>query len=354
MEIFTSGEVKPAFDVMVLMGLPEKRRTKADVGIEIEVEGNKFPKTEGYEGTHHPVKLTGVPGWSYVHDGSLRGEDNAEYVLTNPIKFKDVPKKIDELFEALNKYGSVIQDSKRTSVHIHLNVQNFHLNRLAAFLGLYFCFEEILTEWAGDHRVGNLFCLRAKDAPAIVSKAKEFIKTEASVRISENLHYSGINIHALAKHGSIEVRTLRGTSNPQTIVEWVSILQRLYEVSERYEDPRRVVDGFSGMGALEFFYDILGDVAPIVRRDVDWTDEMIRDSLYEGIRFAQDVCYCRDWSEYKAIELKPDPFRRTARTVAKSISASMPGQSNEYTITLAPPVAQPLQEDSEDFDFDFD
>lgn len=338
MEVFVNkADAKPAFDVMTLMNIPDKKRVKGEVGIEIEVEGNKFPKPDGYAGTHHPVKLPGATGWSYVHDGSLRGDDNAEYLLTAPVSFADVPKKVDGLFSLLDKYGSVIKDSNRTSVHVHLNVQGFHLNRLTAFMGLYFCFEEILTEWCGDHRVGNLFCLRAKDAPAIVSRAKAFIQSDGKERISDNLHYSGLNIHALSKHGSIEVRTLRGVTDPTTIVEWVSILQRLYEVSETYEDPRSAVEGFSGVGALEFFYQILGDRAPIIRRDVDWTDEQIRDSMYEGIRFAQDLCYCRDWGDYKKLILKPDPFKRSVKSVARSIESI--GLSNPF---LSPTQPQPM------------
>ena len=116
---------------------------KGDVGIEIEMEGNKFFKDN--------TTLNEI-GWSYHKDGSLRGHDNAEYVLTSPIKFSDVPDSVNKLWKIINDFGTKLDDSNRTSVHVHLNCQQFHVNRLASFAALYFCFEEILTEYCGGYR----------------------------------------------------------------------------------------------------------------------------------------------------------------------------------------------------------
>jgi acyl carrier protein phosphodiesterase len=85
---------------------------------------------------------------------------------------------------------------------------------------------------------------------------------------------------------------------------------------------------FSGEGPLAFFEDILGDSVPVIRRDVPWDDERIRESLYEGMRLAQDICYVRDWSEYKPKEFTPDPFGRDARKMARRVSSP---QLSDYT-----------------------
>ena len=165
-----------------------------DVGLEIEVEGNKFKK----EYIPKP--------WMYTHDGSLRGEDCAEYLLRNPISFNEVPEACYKLWEMMENYGSVLDDSNRTSVHVHLNFGREYKNRVCCFVSLFFIVEEILMEWCGDHRVGNLFCLRGKDAPAIVSKIKEFLTDDNLNSLPTGLHYANLNIHALQKMGSIEVR----------------------------------------------------------------------------------------------------------------------------------------------------
>lgn len=311
-------KVQPGFNMQVVMN---RKATKGAVGIEVELEGNKFPKVPGYELTHTPVKMPGMPYWSYVHDGSLRGQDNAEYVLTKPIEFKDVPAAMEQLFTALKEYGSVMDDSNRTSVHIHLNCQEFHLNRLTSFMALWYTVEELMTAWCGEHRVGNLFCLRAMDAPAIIAQLRKFIKNDGQSQLSEHLHYAGLNAHALTKFGSLEVRTLRGCSDPQTIIDWVSMLERLYTLSGEYEDPRDICGMFSSEGPLAFFEKIFGDKVPLLRDAIGYSDDQIRDAMYTGVRLAQDLCYCRDWGAFKAVKLKPDPFSRDLKKVAKKLQA---------------------------------
>ncbi len=318
------------------------RPTRGDVGLEIEVEAsNPLLKDNG--------EL--APWWGYHHDGSLRGNDNAEYVLLKPIAFDKVPEALSFLWGKFDKYKSKLDDSNRTSVHVHLNCQQFHLNRLTAFCALYFCFEEVLTEWCGDHRVGNLFCLRAKDAPAIVSQMKRFIRAEGQAELRDGLHYSGFNVQALQKFGSVEIRTLRGVKDPVIIQQWVNILQRLYKLSEEFTDPRDVCSAFSQGGPLAFFDNMLGEMGSVVRDGVPFNDDRIISSMYEGIRMAQDLCYCRDWDLFKAVDIKDDPFGRDPRKIVKSLvqtaqgsvmSQQMtPSQYQEFLVNMATSSGSP-------------
>jgi hypothetical protein len=297
---------KPGFNVGVILG--SKTPQKGKVGIEIELEGKNFLYHENVP-----------PPWVYKEDGSLRGEESAEYVLKNPIEFNEVEKVLKTLFDKLAEKKAKFDDSNRTSIHVHLNCQEFYLNRLAAFMGLWFCLEEILTQWCGEHRVGNLFCLRSRDATAIISQLRKFLKSDGKFELSDNLHYAGLNANALRKFGSLEIRTMRGVSDPDVIKDWVEILQRLYEYSAEFNDPRNVCSLFSGHGPLQYFYEVLGDKASCVRAGVNWTDEEIRASMYRGIRLAQDICYCRDWDLYRPQSLKPDPFKRDMKKVAKKV-----------------------------------
>lgn len=307
---------------------------KGEVGVEVEVEGNKFPKPPNAAGSHHKVAMPNWKYWSYCHDGSLRGQDNAEYVLTKPVMFSEVNDAIDELFANLNAYGSVLDESNRTSVHVHLNFQEFFLNRLATFCGLWFCFEEILTQWCGDHRVGNLFCLRGKDAPAITTLIKEFIKRDGAYDIRDNFHYSGLNVNALQKFGSIEIRTMRGATDPEIIKAWLRILERFYKASGDYNDPRNMVDQFSALGPVEFFHTFLGPDAFRIIQDLSLTQEDIYSSMLEGIRLAQDICYCRPWEDFNPVVLKPDPFGRDKKKVTASL--------NNYVVNMMPTLSQAM------------
>lgn len=303
---------RPSFPIGIVVNRMGKQ---GQVGIEIEVEGKRLPMPD----------TTPLP-WYYKHDGSLRGEENAEYILSEPIPFSEVPEALAKLWKVFKSKKSRLDDSNRTSVHVHLNCQTFHMNRLTALIALYFIAEEILTQYCGEYRIGNMFCLRAKDATAIVSHIRGFIRTDGQYRLNDGLHYSGLNTQALQKFGSLEIRTLRGCSDPKIIEEWVSILECLYNKSAEFKDPRDVCGLFSCNGPIAFFYEIFGDSALILKSSTGWSDEKISESLLEGIRHAQDLCYCRDWAEYREYDLKPDPFCRDMRVIMNKIIKESGGE----------------------------
>lgn len=301
-------EIAKGLPVYYLLG-EDKKVQNGDIGIEIEVEGNKFQK-----------KTIPAP-WIYTKDGSLRGIDNAEYVLSKPIKFERVPEALKVLWGMFDSYGSVLDESNRTSVHVHLNVQQFHLNRLCSFFALYFLVEELLTAWCGDHRIGNLFCLRAKDAPAIISEIKAMLRSE-KIYFNDGMHYGGLNAGALNKFGSVEIRSLRGVNDPKIIEDWISVLERIYNLSAEFPDPRAIPEGFSGNGPIAYAQNLLGDKYHTIVDNIGYSQNEIMEALYDGIRLTQDLCYCRDWSLYQPVTVKGDPFGRTPAKVKKSLATA--------------------------------
>lgn len=333
------GAMDESFSLGATLG---KTPVKGTVGIEIEIEGNKLPHEN----------MTPAP-WVYHNDQSLRGEDTGEYVLGKPIEFDKVNKALSTLWGTFNKMGSRLDDSNRTSVHIHLNVQPFFLNRLTSFMALYFTVEEVLTEWCGEHRVGNLFCLRAKDAPAIISQIRRFIRMNMEAPLKEHLHYSAMNANAIMKFGSLEFRTLRGVSDPNIIEEWIGILKRLYDLSADYKDPRDICGLFSGVGPLDFFEEVLGPKAYVIRNGISFSSEQLTDSMFEGIRLAQELCYARDWSVFKGVELKPDPFKRDPKKIIKKLmglSGGVVASSPQAVMEQA--MAEAVEDYEEEYDED--
>lgn len=312
------GEKSRGYPIEQLL---ELRPTQGDVGLEVEVEGNKFPKSGS----------SLIPRqWEYTHDGSLRGQDNAEYKLSGPIDFSEVPKAVNDLWAMFKSYGSVLDDSNRTSVHVHLNAQGFHLNRLCAFVSLYLMAEEILTEWCGEHRVGNLFCLRAIDAPYIVTALGDFFKQDGRYRFPQDFHYSGLNLHALAKFGSLEIRSLRGVQDPETLITWVRVLEHIYRRSADFKDPRLVIEDYSGSDPRDFFESVVGHDAHGILEAIGWEPEQVRAALLRGIRLAQTICYSRDWSLYEPVEFKRNPFNRRPKAASPTSLSTL----NMTTISL--------------------
>lgn len=274
-----------------------KRIKQGQVGLEIEVEGRGV-------WINSPVA-----GWTVHEDGSLRGEENCEYVFNKPYNFDSAKEKVAALYKQFEAQKTKLDNSNRTSVHVHLNVLSFHMNRITSLIALWFIHEDILTRWCGDHRTGNLFCLRAKDAPAIVEDFRRFIKNGTIPR--DNNHYAALNGDALRKFGSLEVRTMRGSAEPEPVIQWLDILQRLYDASANYPDPRTICEHFSMNGPANFFYELFGEnISRIIREGVNMTEEEMRDSLYEGVRFAQELCFCRNWATFNPVEVKVDVFGR--------------------------------------------
>lgn len=310
--VFTFRNEKPEQPDYTIAHTFGKRTKKGDVGIEVEVEGRRLPAAPS--------------DWVAHQDGSLRGEESSEYVFANPVSFNNVDEKIDVLWKAFKDNDTRLDESIRTSVHVHLNVGGFHLNRLTSLLALWFTFEDVLTNWCGDRRVGNLFCLRAKDAPQIVTSFKRFIESKGQWRIPENNHYAGCNGNAIQKFCSIEFRMLRGVTKPEPIKTWVRILRKMYELSADYPDPRVICEQFSLDGPIAFFNHVFGEEAGKIREDVRLGEDYYVNSLYEGIRFAQDLCYCRDWSRFNPKEVKEDPFGRIEEGIADPALTALQAQ----------------------------
>lgn len=324
-------ESRPGINVGLLL---QNRPTTKDVGIEIEVEGKNF--------IYHEE----VPNpWKYVEDHSLRGEENAEYVLKKPIGFSEVPKALDLLFGKLSEKGATFDDSNRTSVHVHLNCQKFYLNNLASFFAAWYAVEEVLTEWCGEYRVGNLFCLRAVDASALVTYAKKFLSSDGAYPFSEMLRYGALNPFALHKYGSLEVRTLQGCHEAKPIADWVAMLARLHNQATEFKNPTDIIDLFSSGGPISFFKKLLGDMAEVAQAGSGMDNERLAEAMFRGIRFAQQIAYCRDWSAYKPFEVKPCPFGRdTRKLVTKILAQETPSfePEPEYDLGVGVPVGSPL------------
>lgn len=326
---FVKENNSPSYPLGVTVGVDG---TEGEVGLELEFEGKNLPKgpvpDTGY--ANHPNECP--DGWEFELDGSLRGGENAEYVLSSPIPFSEVGLALDSLWAVFEKKGSIFDDSNRTSVHVHLNCQNFYLNRLTSFAGLYFCFEDLLTNWSGEYREGNMFCLRVRDASAIAARLRDFIKSDGQTELSEqHLHYAGFNTSALFKYGSVEIRSLRGCSDKKVILDWVEMLQRLYEYSDILKDPRMVCQMFSGSGGGQNFLTLIfGPKAETLRKGLTVDVQTQNKLILDGVRKAQDICYCRDWSKYKQAKLDPDPFGRQLHVIASKLKGAGPSTLPPY------------------------
>jgi hypothetical protein len=103
---------------------------------------------------------------------------------------------------------------------------------------------------------------------------------------------------------------MRGVKDPEVIQTWVDILRRIYDMSDAYEDPRAVCEMFSGGGSERFLRYVLGNNTDRVVQECGMSADEINNSVRQGIRMAQRLCYCRDWSSFKPSKTVADPFGR--------------------------------------------
>jgi len=264
--------------------LPRHCLSDKSIGVEIEVEGRNLP--------HNLLH------WREDYDGSLRGE-NVEYVLRKPMDLTGVKAALKELQQAYVDNGSVIDDSVRAGVHVHINVQDLSVVEMYTFLTSYLVMENLLVKFCGKHREGNLFCLRTQDAEYSLEMYRQSIEKDDIWSLdTENLRYGSLNPTSLFKYGTLEFRAMRSTKHFGLVSRWVSMLLHLREKSKEYKSPIHVIESFSEGGERAFLSNLMGRHSERLGRYKGFSR-----LLREGVRKAQDVAYSTlDWEKLNQIE----------------------------------------------------
>lgn len=253
-----------------------------EVGIEIECEGKNLP------GQNHLEKF-----WVTHADGSLRGE-SIEYVMNGPVPRKDVIPALTYLEDLFKENKTKIKDSYRTSVHVHINMQSVSICQTYNTVLLYGIVEDILTEYAGSSRVGNLFCLRMSDAEFMLHELRQGAVSDRYDHLNNNtLRYAGCNVKSLFDHNSLEFRAFRGTSDMKLIAEWVDIILQIKDAALTYENPSLMLQNFSNLGPEGFLKKNFNpSLCKLIMSFNKWQDR-----IFAGVRLVQDVAYANDWAK---------------------------------------------------------
>lgn len=258
--------------------------TKGAVGIEVEMEGRHINRNIG-------------GFWNVEDDGSLGGPESAEYVLRKPLSLSNAKKALQELTEALK--GSELLPSVRAGVHVHLNVQEYTLTQVANLVTLYLVVEDLLLEVCGEGRQSNLFCLKGCEAEYMVQKAIQlFQHGEVGHVNDDNIRYSGLNLAAIPKFGSVEFRAFRTPKDIMEIMPWVRTIHHLGTLAkDRYDNPIDVLTGYSEFDAGLFVNDVLPEYAAQLKELPNWEERLKR-----GMRSAQDLAYSQAWGVKRTVD----------------------------------------------------
>lgn len=203
----------------VIDKLPHLELKEGTFGIEIEVEGAA-------------LNIPRNPYWKVDHDGSLRANPECvEYVLRQPLKYDDSILALEYLNQQHEANGSVLNWSYRCSAHVHVNVQAEEVLTVLRLAYIYYIFENLLVKWSGNEREGNRFCLRLQDSYEI-SQTIANVFSEPFEHIDENrIRYAALNFASLRKYGSVEFRSLSGTTDKARIEKWLKMLLAILQAA---------------------------------------------------------------------------------------------------------------------------
>lgn len=259
---------------------------EGEVGIEIEVEG---------ENIHPPMNKY----WRGEHDGSLRG-NCLEYVLRHPVSRDEVNDTLCTLQRLWTENNTVIKESNRAGVHVHINVQEESLNTLGAFICLYYSFESLLMKFCGKEREGNLFCLRVKDAENVIDTLLSILRQKYLRGLrTDKIRYASLNLKAIAQYGSLEFRGMRSTSDLSLIELWAKLLLCIKDAAKRYGKPAEIPYQLSSMGAEGLIRDVFGEYADLFLGMHDYEQ-----LIFEDTRRVQQVSFSPEWQKYEDYAIK--------------------------------------------------
>lgn len=274
-------------------------------GIEVELEGKNF--------VNPPESVTEY--WGMHKDGSLRvkapGDTAIEYVTNQPYPIHHIERAITALFNYLTAPNVVVYDSYRTSIHIHVNFAMETFRTIYNFMTLSLILDELLVSQNGEHRIGNNFCLRAKDALGQLQSLITSIDNGNNFfDVPPNDRYSSINFASLMKFGSIEFRSLECTTHEGRLLHWIGTLAQMKKHSKTYTNPVGIIQQFSMLGPKNFLNTVLGPYASKYA-----SVSGMEDMLFNGMRIAQDLAFCSEWNEITQEEIDAKEAARAKKEV---------------------------------------
>ena len=252
---------------------------KGDVGIEIEMEGEFLPTANS-------------GSWHAKTDGSLRA-GGIEYVTRGPINKEDIEYVLGLLWSQFKKAGAVLKPSDRCGVHIHLNCQNYTFEEIWRIATLSLMLEDILLEFCGEARNGNLFCLNTRDGSGLLLQLVQ--DREAGGRFETlnspgHFKYAFLNFSVLPMYGSLEYRSLQTEKDYDNILTWTEMILAIKDYALSHDSLPHIISNISMHGIDNFLLDIFGKKNAKILRE---TNPHYTHIILENIRRIQILAYSK-------------------------------------------------------------
>lgn len=214
-------------------------------GVEIEAEGVNDGAEWLYEQTL----------WRGVGDGSLRN-NGMEFVFHGPLS----PDKAVQALRLFAERGGKYDYSKRTSVHVHVNVRDISSPALLRFLVLYLIFERVLYARFGAERYASNFCVPAHTNEALLNLLAQLDHGRVvhqlmrSTAVRTDYKYGGVNLSSLPRFGTVEFRFCRGTHEYEELLLLLKTLTAMRQYAVTNTKLARYIDDASDGNTTGLLY----------------------------------------------------------------------------------------------------
>jgi hypothetical protein len=183
-------------------------------GVEIELENVRPSSINQLHDAYPEVSKA----WETVADNSLRNH-GLEFLTPVGDRVYNILTKLLAFTQASTKLGW--QTSDRTSMHVHLNVNNITPEQVQAFTMLYTLLEEPLFSYVSPLRRNNIFCVSFRESLlASVSNSADDITT----LISEAQKYCAFNMASIKVKGTVEFRQMDAPTDFHRPAIWLLLL----------------------------------------------------------------------------------------------------------------------------------
>lgn len=253
----------------------------------------------GLEHEYEGVKDSTLPRhtfadfWAHHEEGSLK-DYGAEYVFATPMFGVDAYNAIEWLVSHAKTSGW--KCTKRTGIHVHLDVRDLTVPQLAGACILYAAVEPILYRWVGDGRDSSHFCIPLYRADSALSDTCSIIRSafqdekedghSALGLAGDFQRYAGFNLQALHKFGSIEFRHLQTTHDLVRITDWINMVMSFKATALKLpQSDGAVVRMIQRMGAEQLLHYIF----PAPLADKLYTSKSEEEFITRGLPSARDI-----------------------------------------------------------------
>lgn len=287
-----------------------RNKWERSVGLEIEAVNPREDEMEiDYYEDHFEIKNN----WRIVYDGSIDSDGGTarEFVMRGGMQGDELYQSIDNLTSVLKYKDWYVNRS--CGLHIHIDARDLSPRELSSVLKVAKMSESIIYKMMPPSRWNGRWCrkipLSLSEIDRMGLSEEHFVDSwysafdvRPTMEKYNDSRYCGVNMHSRIIHGSIEFRHHSGTLDPNKIINWIEICQRIVNAGENlansnssfYSEMYQLIEGRKE----EFKYFTLEEFC--------WALD-INDDLKNYITDRIIKFYSSDLeSEYREINILPD------------------------------------------------